>query len=61
MTHYLCYNGLKEINNNICPPTPASTYVRNTPPQNVIFDEEGRKWTYTGERYQWWPVYVLEN
>jgi hypothetical protein len=61
MTHYLCFTGFKEMNIKKCPPTPASTAVnRNTPP-DVIVDEDGQEWRFTGERYHGWPVYKCDD
>jgi hypothetical protein len=61
MTHYLSYTGLKKINNNICPPPPANKYIIHNNPKEFIVDDDGKKWIYTGERYNFWPVYTLDN
>jgi hypothetical protein len=61
MTHYFCYTGFKKIDNNICPPPPANTYIRNTIPKELIIDEDGKTWRFTGDRYNYWPIYILDN
>jgi hypothetical protein len=61
MQYYLCYTGLKPIIPELCPPTPASNFIRNSIPKEFYTDENNVIWRYTGDRYNHWPIYAIDS